>query len=102
MFDSGSSVMALLRKPSAWLPLALSLAAIGLIVAHVAVVGVAPQKDEGVEARIFQLLMLVDAAAIGVFAIRWLPVATKAAFSVVALQLLLAAIPIVTIAALEW
>ena len=93
---------ALLRKPSAWLPLLMSLAAIGLIVGHVALVGVARQDDEGTEARIFQLLMLVDAVAIGAFAVRWLPVAPKAAISVVAMQLVVAAIPIVTIAALEW
>lgn len=93
---------ALLRKPSAWLPMLMSLAAIGLIVGHVALVGVARQEDEGTEARIFQLLMVVDAVAIGAFAVRWLPVAPKAAFPVVALQLLLAAIPLVTIAALEW
>jgi membrane-bound ClpP family serine protease len=96
------TVTTLLRKPSAWLPLALSLAAIGLIVAHVALVGVARQADEGAEARIFQLLMLIDAVAIGAFAVRWLPVAPQAAFSVLALQLMLAAIPLITIAALDW
>ena len=93
---------ALLRKPSAWLPMLLSLAAIGLVVAHVILVGVAPQEDEGAEARIFQLLMLVDAVAIGAFAVRWLPVAPRPALTVVALQVLLAAIPLATIAALEW
>ena len=80
----------------------LSLAAIGLVVAHVVLVGVAPQKDEGVEARIFQLIILVDAVAIGAFAVRWLPVAPRPALMVVALQVLLAVIPLATIAALEW
>ena len=93
---------ALLRKPSAWLPILMSLSAIALIVGHVAFVGVARQEDEGTEARIFQVLMLVNEVAIGAFAVRWLPVAPKAAFPVVALQLVLAAIPIVTITALEW
>ena len=93
---------ALVRKPSAWLPMLVSLAAIGLIVGHVALVGVARQEDEGIEARIFMLLMLLNAVAIGVFAVRWLPVAPKAAVPVVALQVLLAAIPLITIAALEW
>lgn len=92
----------LLRKPSAWLSVALSLAAIGLIVVHVVFVGVAPQADEGAEARIFQVLMLLDALVIGAFAVRWLPVAPKAAFAVFALQLLTAAIPLITIAVLEW
>ena len=93
---------ALMRKPSAWLPMLLSLAAVALIVGHVALVGVARQADEGTEARIFQLLMMVDAVAITAFAVRWLPVAPRAALTVVALQVLLAAIPLVTIAALDW
>ena len=93
---------ALLRKPSAWLPMLLSLAALLLIVGHVALVGVARQADEGTEARIFQLLMVVDVVAITAFAVRWLPVAPKPALTVVAVQVLLAAIPLVTIAALEW
>lgn len=92
----------LMRKPSAWLPMLLSLAALGLIVGHVALVGVARQADEGTEARIFQLLMVVDAVAIAAFAVRWLPVAPRPALTVVALQVVLAAIPLVTIAALEW
>jgi hypothetical protein len=102
MPDTDSSVRGLLRKPSAWLPPALSLAAMGLIVAHLALVGVARQADEGTEARIFQLLMLSTAVIIGAFAVRWLPVAPKAAVFVVALQLLVAAIPMITLAALEW
>ena len=93
---------ALLRKPSAWLPMLMSLAALGLVVGHVAVVGVARQADEGTEARTFQLLVVVDAVAIGLFAARWLPVAPKPALTIVALQLLLLAIPLVTIFALEW
>ena len=96
------TVATLMRKPSAWLPLALSLVAIGLIVAHVVFVGVAPQADEGTEARIFQVLMLLDALVIGAFAVRWPPIAPKAASAVVALQLLIAAIPLITIAVLEW
>ena len=96
------TVVDLLRKPSGWLPLALSLAAIGLIVEHVAFIGVAPQADEVAEARIFQVLMLLDALVIGAFAVRWLLVAPKAASAVFALQLLIAAIPLITIAVLEW
>ena len=91
-----------MRRPSVWLPPVLSSAALGLIVAHVALVGVARQADEGAEARIFQLLMLATAVTIVAFAVRWLPVAPKAAVLIVALQLLIAAIPMITLAALEW
>jgi len=102
MPDTDPSIRVLLRKPSAWLPPVLSFAALGLIVAHVALFGAARQADEGAEARIFQLLMLATAVIIAVFAVRWLPVAPKAAVFIVALQLLVAAIPMITLAALEW
>ena len=39
---------------------------------------------------------------IGAFAVRWLPAAPKAASAILALQLLMAAIPLITIATLEW
>ena len=100
--DMTPTVTALLRKPGAWLPLVLSFLAIGLIVVHVVFVGVARQADEGTEARIFQLLMLLDALVTGAFAVRWLPLVPKAASAVLALQLVMAAIPLITIAALEW
>jgi hypothetical protein len=102
MPDTDPSIRGLLRRPSAWLPPLLSFAALGLIVAHVALVGVARQADEGAEARIFQLLMLATAVVIGAFAVRWLPVAPKAAVFIVGLQLLVAAIPMITLAVLEW
>ena len=102
MPDADPTIRGLLRTPGAWLPPVLSFAALGLIVAHVALVGVARQADEGAEARIFQLLMLATAVTIGAFAVRWLPVAPKAAAFIVALQLLVAAIPMIILAALEW
>ncbi|MDQ2940588.1 MAG: hypothetical protein M3R05_00200 [Chloroflexota bacterium] len=102
MPDTDPTIQGLLRKPSAWLPPVLSFAALGLIVAHVALVGVARQADEGAEARVFQLLMLATAVMIVAFAVRWLPVAPKAAVLIVALQLLVAAIPMITLAGLEW
>jgi hypothetical protein len=102
MPDTDPTFRGLLRKPSAWVPPVLSFAALGLIVAHVALVGVARQADEGAEARIFQLLTLATAVMIVAFAVRWLPVAPRAAVLIVALQLLIAAIPMVTLAALEW
>jgi hypothetical protein len=94
---------ALLRTPSAWLPMVMSLAALVLIAGVVAFVGVTDPgtRDEGPAARIFQLLMLAQAALIVLFAVRWVPVAPRPAIAIVALQSLLAAIPLATIAILE-
>jgi hypothetical protein len=93
----------LLRAPSAWLPMAMSLAAMALIAGFVALIGVNDPGtgDEGPAARTFQLLMLAQAALIVLFAIRWVPVAPRAAVAIVALQVLLAAIPLATIVILE-
>jgi ABC-type transport system involved in cytochrome c biogenesis permease subunit len=63
----------LLRRPSAFLPIAMSLAAIGLIAWFVATFGVVEQTDEGTPARVFQLLLAAQVPIVACFAIRWLP-----------------------------
>jgi hypothetical protein len=45
------------RPLAAWFPIAMSLAALALVLFHIAAVGTAPQGDEGTEAHIFQLLI---------------------------------------------
>lgn len=86
------------------MPIVLSVAAMALIVGFVARYGVVqaqPGQDEGSAARIFQLLMLGNALAIGYFVIRWVPQAPKPATAIAALQGLLAVVPVVTIILLE-
>lgn len=94
-------VMRLLRRPSAWAPMLLSVAALALILGYVAAFGVTRAEDEGTAARAFQLLMVAVAAGIAFFAVRWLPRVPVAAAQVLALQLVVAAIPFVTILLLE-
>lgn len=98
-----TTMSALLHRPSAWLPMVLSVAALVLIGAVLVTQGanVTPAHDEGTPARIFQLLMLVDAIAIATFGLRWLPAAPRAALAVMAVQVLAAVVPIVTIILLE-
>jgi membrane protease YdiL (CAAX protease family) len=92
----------LLRKPSAWVPMLLSLAALALVVGFAATVGVSSRDgDEGAAARVFQVLVLAAAIGITFFALRRVPEAPQAAAPVLALQLVLVAIPIVTILVLE-
>ena len=45
------------RQPSAFIPIAMSIAALGVILIHIARFGTAPQSDEGAAAHIWQLLM---------------------------------------------
>lgn len=96
-------MISLLRRPSAWVPMLLSLAALALVAGYALTVGVGVgrDQDEGTAARTFQLTMLAVALAIAFFAVRWLPVAPMAAMRVLVLQLLIAAVPVITILLLE-
>lgn len=79
----------LMRRPSAFVPLAMSLAALGLVVWYVASFGVAGgQHDEGAAARVFQVLMLAQLPIVAYFALRWLPRAPRPAAVILGLQLL--------------
>ncbi|MCW5853720.1 MAG: hypothetical protein KIT87_26875 [Anaerolineae bacterium] len=78
--------MLLLKHPSAFLPLAMSLAALALIVGYVGMFGITRQADEGAAARIFQLLMLGQVPLVAFFALKWLPRRPGQALFVLALQ----------------
>ena len=82
----------ILRAPSAWLPIVMSLASVGIIVLHLARYGVTHDTDEGTSAHLFQRLMGGQLFVIGYFALRWLPENPKQAIGVLALQLC-AAVP---------
>jgi hypothetical protein len=93
----------ILRKPSAWLPLAISLAALLLIFGYVALYGAAHQSTGGehAPARLFQLLMVTQAVIVAFFAMKWLPRAPRQALAVLSLQVAAALVPIITIIVLE-
>jgi hypothetical protein len=75
-----------LKQPSALIPLAMSLAALALVIGHIATVGVAPEADEGTTAHVWQLLMAGQLPVIAFFAITWLPRRPRQALLVLALQ----------------
>jgi hypothetical protein len=76
----------LLKHPSAFLPLAMSFAALATLVVHLALFGTARETDEGAAAHIWQLLMGAQVPIIAFFAIRWLPQAPRQALPILALQ----------------
>jgi len=86
----GSPVMspnfATLKRPSALAPLAMSLAALGLVLGHIALFGGARQADEGTAAHLWQFLMAGQIPVIAYFAIKWLPRTPGQALLVLALQ----------------
>ena len=77
---------ALLKKPSAFLPLGMSLGALATVLIYVALFGPAPQADEGTAAHIWQILMAGQIPIIGFFALKWLPRTPKEALLVLVLQ----------------
>ena len=75
-----------LWRPSALIPLAMSVAALILVVGHIAIYGGAPQADEGAAAHLWQLLMAGQIPVIVFFAIKWFPRTPRQALLVLALQ----------------
>lgn len=79
----------LLGQPSAFVPLAMSVTALAMLLCDLAIYGVAhelAQTDEGTVAHLWQILMAGQLPIVAFFAIKWLPRAPKQAIPVVALQ----------------
>jgi hypothetical protein len=76
-----------LKRPSAFIPIAMSFAALSLVLGHVAFFGTAHEADEGAAAHLWQLLMAGQIPVIAFFAVRWLPRTPSQALLVLVLQL---------------
>jgi hypothetical protein len=75
-----------MKKPSALIPIAMSLAALALVLGDIAMFGVAHEADEGAAAHLWQLLMAGQVPVVAYFALKWLPRAPGQALRVLALQ----------------
>ena len=75
-----------MKRVSGWLPIAMSLAALIVVLGHIAIFGTAREPDEGPAAHIWQLLMVAQFPVVAFFAIKWLPRTAKEALVVLALQ----------------
>jgi hypothetical protein len=93
---------AMLKQPSAMLPLAMSAAALAIVLGHIASVGIAPQPDEGAEAHLWQLLMAAQLPVMAVFAVSWLPRQPRPATVVLGLQALAALAAAAPVFLLRW
>ncbi len=87
MNDTPMTNVSPMKQWSAWLPVAMSLAGLGLVVGHAAMYGIVHEADEGAAAHIFQILMVLQLPIVAYFAIKWLPRSTGQALGVLALQL---------------
>jgi len=96
------TISILLRKPSAFLPVAMSLAALSIIFIHIILHGTARQADEGAAAHIWQLLMALQIPIIAFFGIRWLPQFPKYTLLILVLQLVAALAALAPVYLLLW
>lgn len=81
-----ASLTSMLKRPSAFVPLVMSLAALATVLVSVANYGVVREPDEGAGAHIWQLLMAGQVPVIAFFAIKWLPRTPRQALYILALQ----------------
>ena len=86
MQTSPRSFGSILKQPSAFLPVAMSLTGLALVLGHIAVYGPAREADEGAVAHLWQLLMAGQMPVLAYFAIKWLPRAPKPTLCVLGLQ----------------
>jgi hypothetical protein len=91
--------ISLIMKPSALIPLAMSLAALTLILVHAAIFGVVHEADEGTAAHVFQILMASQIPVVAYFAFKYLPRQPGQSLKILALQ---AGAWIVAIASVYW
>lgn len=92
----------LLKKPSAFVPVVMSLSALATVLFHLTLVGTAPQPDEGMAAHVWQLLMALQIPIIIFFVVKWLPRSPKQAITVLAFQAGAAAFSMALVFYLGW
>ena len=78
---------ALLKRPTALIPVAMSLTALAIVIGYAVIFGVARQADEGTAAHLWQLLMAGQVPVIAVFAVKWLPREPRRTILVLAVQI---------------
>ena len=92
----------MMKRPTAFLPVVMSLASIALVLGHIVTSGVAPQPDEGTAAHLFQLLMITQVPIVTFFALKWVPRARRQALEVLALQAAAALAAFAPVYLLKW
>ena len=78
---------ALLKRPSALVPIGMSIAALAIVIGYALISGTARQEDEGTAAHLWQILMAGQLPVIAFFAFRWLPAAPRQGLLVLVVQI---------------
>lgn len=95
-------MLSILKKPSAWIPIALTVTIIAMMALYFAkVIPPEPPGDEGTMAHSFQLWAVLEFISVVIFAAKWLPSKQQEAWKIIALQIALAIIPFAIVWFLE-
>lgn len=79
-------------RPSAFVPLLMSLAALAIVLAQVALAGPGRAVDEGAAAHLFQLLIVGQVPVVAFFAMKWMRRNSRQALVVLGWQALAIAV----------
>ena len=95
--------MFLLKKPSAWIPVLLSLIMLGILMLYLAkIIPPDPTGDEGTGAHLFQIWLVLETMMIPIFAIKWLPKMQRQALLTLAIQITLVIIVCAPVFYFKW
>ena len=86
-----------LRHPTVFLPLAMSLFALGMVLVHFTIFGIVEETDEGTAAHIFQLLMVGQVPIVAFLAFKWLAIAPRQTFFFIVFQFVAALTAIIAV-----
>ena len=92
----------MIKRPSGFVPVAMSCAALAIVLVHIILSGTAREADEGTAAHLWQLLMAAQIPIVAFFAIRWLPRSPRSALPVLALQGVAALAALAPVYLLNW
>jgi hypothetical protein len=76
----------LFNRPTALIPILMSVTALSIVIGYAAAFGVARQADEGTAAHLWQLLMAGQVPVVVFCALKWIPREPKRALLIVAVQ----------------
>jgi hypothetical protein len=95
-------MLSMLRHPVALLPIVMSGAAVTIVLVHLALAGTAPQRDEGTEAHLWQLLMAGQIPIVAFFGLTRLARNRESALRVLGLQAVAALAALAPVYLLRW
>ena len=96
------NLTAMIKRPSAFLPVAMSFTALAIVLVYLILFGTARQADEGTAAHLWQLLMAAQIPIIAYFGIRWVPQSPRSALPILGLHVVAALAALAPVYFLNW